>query len=90
MMKKSLKRTGSLTPSKPTEVNFWHSLSGSNEETLKEIVEAYNSTVGAEKGITVNPLYQGSYKDFSTKMAAAMQSGDTDGLPDLVQLKGYL
>lgn len=78
--------TGSLIPSKPTEVNFWHSLSGSNEETLKEIVDAYNTTVGAERGITVNPLYQGSYEDFSTKMAAAMQSGDTDGLPDLVQL----
>lgn len=78
--------TVKLTPSKPTEVNFWHSLSGTNEETLKGLVDTYNSTVGAEKGITVNALYQGSYEDFSTKMAASMQTGDTDSLPDLVQL----
>lgn len=75
-----------LIPSEPTEVNFWHSLSGTNEETLKKIVDTYNSTVGEKTGVTVNALFQGSYEDFSTKMAAAMQSGDMAGLPDLVQL----
>jgi sn-glycerol 3-phosphate transport system substrate-binding protein len=75
-----------LVPTEPTEVIFWHSISGDKELVLKEIVDAYNAGPGAEIGVTVNPIFQGSYDEFSTKLSASLQSGDVENLPDLVQL----
>lgn len=77
---------GSLVPTEPTEVVFWHSVSGSKEQKLNELVELYNAGPGAEKGITVKAIFQGSYDDFATKLAASLQSGDVENLPDIVQL----
>lgn len=87
-LEKQVKEGGeaNLVPSKPTEVIFWHSVSGNNEIILKEIVDAYNAGPGAEKGIEVNAIFQGSYEDFSTKLAAALQAKDIDNIPDIVQL----
>ncbi len=76
----------SLVPTEPTEVTFWHSISGEKEAVLKSIVDNYNAGPGAEIGVTVNPIYQGSYEDFSTKLAASIQSDDVENLPDIVQL----
>lgn len=78
--------TDSLVPTEPTEVTFWHSISGEKEAVLKQIVDDYNAGPGAEIGVTVNAIYQGSYDDFSTKLSASLQSGDVENLPDLVQL----
>lgn len=75
-----------LVPSKPTEIIFWHSISGSKEKVLKKIVDDYNAGPGAKIGVTVNAIFQGSYDDFATKLSASLQSGDTENLPDLVQL----
>jgi sn-glycerol 3-phosphate transport system substrate-binding protein len=75
-----------LVPTEPTEVTFWHSISGDKEIVLKEIVDEYNAGPGAEIGVTVNPIFQGAYDEFSTKLTASLQAGDTDNLPDLVQL----
>ncbi|WP_230399376.1 ABC transporter substrate-binding protein [Novisyntrophococcus fermenticellae] len=75
-----------LVPTEPTEVTFWHSISGDKEIVLKEIVDDYNAGPGAEIGVTVNPIFQGSYDEFSTKLTASLQAGDTENLPDLVQL----
>jgi sn-glycerol 3-phosphate transport system substrate-binding protein len=76
----------SLAPTEPTEVIFWHSISGDKETVLKKIVDDYNAGPGAKIGVTVNPIFQGSYDEFSTKLSASLQSGDVENLPDLVQL----
>lgn len=76
----------SLVPSEPTEVIFWHSVTGDNEKVLNEIVNDYNAGPGADKGITVKAIFQGAYDEFATKLAASLQSGDVDNLPDIVQL----
>ena len=34
----------------------------------------------------MKPIFQGSYDEFSTKLAASLQTGDIENLPDLVQL----
>lgn len=87
-IEKQVKEGGetNLVPSKPTEVIFWHSISGDKELVLKEIVDDYNAGPGAEKGIEVTPIFQGSYEDFSTKLAAALQAKDLENIPDIVQL----
>jgi sn-glycerol 3-phosphate transport system substrate-binding protein len=77
---------GSLVPTEPTEVIFWHSISGNNEKVLTELVDAYNAGPGNEKGITVKAIFQGAYDEFSTKLAASLQAGDVENLPDIVQL----
>ncbi len=76
----------SFVPSEPTEIIFWHSLTGDNEKVLNAIVDDYNAGPGADNGVTVTPIFQGSYDEFATKLAASLQSGDVGYLPDLVQL----
>jgi sn-glycerol 3-phosphate transport system substrate-binding protein len=75
-----------LAPTEPTEVIFWHSISGDKEVVLKKIIDDYNAGPGAKIGVTVKPIFQGSYDEFSTKLSASLQSGDVENLPDLVQL----
>lgn len=75
-----------LLPSEPTEVVFWHSVTGNNEKILNELVDEYNAGLGADNGITINAIFQGSYDEFATKLAASLQAGDLANLPDIVQL----
>ncbi|MDE5977727.1 MAG: ABC transporter substrate-binding protein [Turicibacter sp.] len=72
----------------PVKIEFWHAMSGANQEAVDKLVEQFNSTIGAEKGITVEALYQGSYTDLKTKTTAALKSGTVPALaqayPDYV------
>lgn len=63
-------------------VEFWHNMSGAFAETIDSIVSDFNSTIGAEKGITVNATYQGSYDDLKAKTMAAIKAGNS---PHIVQ-----
>lgn len=67
-------------------ITWWHSNSGLLGEAADELVERFNETVGAEKGITVEAVYQGSANDVLTKVKAVAQGGDVSQLPDLAQL----
>lgn len=62
------------------EVDFWHSMSGNTETALKNLVESFNKGVGAEKGIIINPIYQGSYDDLKSKTTAAIKASETPGI----------
>ncbi len=68
------------------DVTFWHSMSEEAGEALSRIVERYNETTGAEEGIHVTLVYQGKYVDSVTKMNSMLNSGDTEHLPDVMQL----
>ena len=49
------------TLSGPVELQFWHSISNQNHlKVLEGLVEEFNETIGAEKGITVVPTFNGS------------------------------
>ena len=63
-------------------VEFWHNMSGAFAETIDSIVSDFNSTIGAEKGITVHATYQGSYDDLKAKTMAAIKAGNS---PHIVQ-----
>ena len=67
-------------------ITWWHSNSGILGEAADALVEEFNSTTGAENGIRVEAIYQGSANDTLTKVRAVWQAGDTSQLPDLVQL----
>jgi multiple sugar transport system substrate-binding protein len=58
--------------------DWWHQHSGSREEKLIPMVEAFNNT--NECGITVNAMNQGGYNDIRDKMNASLATGDLPGL----------
>ncbi|MBP3043753.1 ABC transporter substrate-binding protein [Arthrobacter jiangjiafuii] len=63
-----------------TEVNFWHSMDGTNGETLDGLIKEFND---ANDKIEVKSVYQGDYDTTITKYKAAVQS---DSTPSMVQI----
>lgn len=68
------------------EVEFWHYSSGLLGEAMTELVEKFNRTIGQEKGIVVNEVFQGKASDVATKVRASLQAGRAQDLPDLAQM----
>ena len=66
-------------------VTIWHSNSGMIGTAFDEIIERFNSTIGEEKGIYVEAIYQGAANDVLTKVKAAA-AVSTSTLPDIAQL----
>jgi multiple sugar transport system substrate-binding protein len=64
----------------PTEVTFWHYMTGGLEESLVALTDEFNST--NEYGITVTLVNQGNASDLQTKLQGSAAS---DSLPDLTQ-----
>ena len=63
----------------PLHIEFWHTRgSGANYEVLKNSVDTFNATIGKEKGIFVEEIFQGGYADIVPKLEMASQSG---GMP---------
>ena len=61
----------------PITIEFWHTRgSGKNYDQLKDSVDLFNSTIGAEKGIIISETYQGSYAQSVPKLQLASQSGE--------------
>lgn len=69
------------TAPKPVGITFWHSMNRANEETLKRLTDAYNSSQSDVKVTLVN---QTSYDDTLTKYVAGLSTGD---LPDIAQIE---
>lgn len=63
------------------KVSFWHSMDGTNGETLEKLVADFNSQQAGK--VVVEPVFQGNYDDAITKYKAAVQSNST---PSLVQI----
>ena len=79
--------TGSLAyADAAVEIVFWHSMTETAGESLEKLVNEFNRTVGAEKGIHVTAVYQGAYTEAVTKMNGMLSSGRPDSLPDVMQL----
>ena len=82
----SSRATGSVLPSVPVEIEFWHSMKGTAADLLDKTAADYNAAQGAKNGVTVKMIYQGAYDEASTKLAAILQSGDASELPDIMQM----
>ena len=59
----------------PVEIEFWHAMSSKLGQTVQSLADNFNATIGKEMGITVTPLYQGSYNDLKQKITAAIKAG---------------
>lgn len=64
-----------------TKVVFWHTFSGATEEAFSQIINNYNEGPGKEKGIQVEPVYQGY--EGTDKVILAYQTKDYDNAPDI-------
>ena len=69
-----------------TTVEFWHPNSGLLADAMNEIVNEFNQTIGKEKNIVVNAIYQGKAADVATKLRASLQANRPKDLPDLAQV----
>jgi sn-glycerol 3-phosphate transport system substrate-binding protein len=67
--------------SKPVQITMWHSMTRANEDTLKGLVDAFNSS---QSDVKVNLVNQIDYVQTFVKYKAGLSSGD---LPDIVQLQ---
>lgn len=69
-----------VTPA--SEIVWWHQHTGdAREAALKEIIDGFNDTVGAENGVHLTAEYAGGYSDIFTKMLALLNTSD---VPDIV------
>src|SRR5450759_5281670 len=55
-------------------VVFWHTQTGTNLAVIQDMVNQFNTTVGAQKKITVKEEYQGNYTQLYQKNLAAIQA----------------
>ena len=61
----------------PITITFWHTRgAGANYDVCKACVDGFNATVGAEKGIIVEEVYQGGYPAITSAVQLATQSGE--------------
>lgn len=62
-----------LDPKNPTLITAWTYYNGDQLSAFDSLVEEFNETVGAEKGIIVKSVSQGSVNDLETNVLAAVQ-----------------
>lgn len=67
-------------------IDVWHSMEGTNGEAFEAMVANFNETVGAEMGIYVNSVFQGS--DTASKLKTLIQTSDTENMPDVCLVYG--
>ena len=68
------------------ELVFWHSMTAGNGILLEGLVREFNETVGAELGISVEAIFQGSYADSSAQLRAFLHTDNISALPDISQI----
>ena len=62
-----------LDPDDPVDITFWHYYNGEQQQEMKKLVDEFNSTVGAEEGIFVNEVSQGTVDDLTESLEAAVE-----------------
>lgn len=62
-----------LDPKNPTSITIWTYYNGDQLSAFDGLVEEFNETVGAEKGIIVKSVSQGSVNDLETNVLAAVK-----------------
>jgi sn-glycerol 3-phosphate transport system substrate-binding protein len=65
----------------PVQIEFWHAMTASNEETLNAMIDDYNASQDA---VEVTGVFAGSYDESLDKYLTGLRSGE---LPQVVQLE---
>jgi sn-glycerol 3-phosphate transport system substrate-binding protein len=69
-------------PAGPVSITLWHSMPAANQDTLKALVQSFNSS---QNEVTVNLVFQGTYDDSLNKFLASL--GRASELPAIVQIE---
>ena len=78
--------SGCALAEEPVRIVFWHSASETAGVLVDKYVKDFNETVGKEKGIQVEAVYQGAYADSVENMNRILSTQMSDTLPDVMQL----
>lgn len=70
----------------PVSITFWHSMSDDAGVLTEQFVKDFNDTLGKEKGIKVEAVYQGKYSDATTKLNSLLSAKNVADLPDVMNL----
>jgi len=68
------------------KIVFWHSMSEEAGALVEGYIRQFNETLGQEKGIAVEAVFQGTYAEAVTKMNSMLMNNQLDSLPDVMQL----
>lgn len=87
---------GSEVPAKVTDITVWTYYNGDQLESFNSLVNQFNETVGAQKGIKVSTESQGSVNDLETSVMDSAEGMVVDLAPYLTEeekaqfVEGYL
>lgn len=73
-----------LSPDNPTMITVWTYYNGAQQESFDSLVSQFNNSVGAEKGIIVNSMSQGSIAGVADEVLNSAK--DNVGAQELPQL----
>jgi sn-glycerol 3-phosphate transport system substrate-binding protein len=76
----------SVCVAEPVKLTLWHSMTQDAGQLMDAFVKEFNETLGREQGIEVEAVFQGKYSEAVTKLNSVLSSGQTDTLPDVMQL----
>lgn len=65
-------------PAGPVTIQYWHGMSGVNEEYVNELVDEFNKS--NSYGITVEATYQGKYPEILSKTSAAIAAKESPNI----------
>ena len=78
--------TGCALADDTVRIVFWHSASEAAGTLVDKYVKDFNETIGKEKGVQVEAVFQGAYADSVNKMNGILTARQFDTLPDVMQL----
>lgn len=61
-----------LSPSHPVQLTIWHYYNGTQKELFDQMVDQFNQTVGAQKGIIISAQSQGGVNDLQNAVRDAV------------------
>lgn len=77
---------GISSPEETRKITFWYARGNETGMAIEDAVKAFNEGIGAELKIVVEPIYQGSLADATTKMRAILQGDQMNQLPDVMEI----
>lgn len=73
-----------LNPKNPVSITLWHYYVGDNKIALETAVDAFNKSVGSEKGVVVNAVAKGSVSELEKAVTDAANGViNAEAMPDL-------
>lgn len=73
-------------PVQPVSLLFWHSMSDEAGVLVDKFVTQFNATIGKDRQISVEAVFQGQYSDATTKLNSILTAEDYAQLPDVMNL----